>query len=174
MNISFLRHRSGGQIWYWSGYFRFRNALTRVEVGDTRLISTLSAEEILRSAQRGGETVLSLMTLALVSWHFSISLISGVSVETSRLLVLLEALSSGTRNRSLSESLTKGSRGGRVLLCWMQGFSDEWDELGCLRMVKSWRRAGMEATIKPMFCSRLLGWISGVWMHEKIIIREKG
>ncbi len=174
MGILLLRHGSGGQVWYWLGDFRFRNALTRVGIGDTRLISTLSAEEILRSVQRGGETVLSLIILTLVSWHFSVSLISGVSVVSSRLLVLVEVLSSGTRKRSLSERLTKGLRGGRVLLCWMQGVSDEWDEHGCLRMVKSWRRAGMEATIMPMFCSRLLGWISGVWMHETLIRGEKG
>ena len=44
---------------------------TMVEVGDTRLISTVSAEEILRSVQRGGEIVLSLVT---ESWQLSISL----------------------------------------------------------------------------------------------------
>lgn len=40
---------------------------TKVGVGDTRLISTVSAEEILRSVQRGGETMLRLIRLALVS-----------------------------------------------------------------------------------------------------------
>ena len=55
--------------------------------GDTRLISTVSAEDILRSVQRGGEVVLGLARLALLSWQLSISVIFGVGVEKSRLLV---------------------------------------------------------------------------------------
>lgn len=41
---------------------------TMVAVGDTRLISTVSADEILRSAQMGGEIMLSLIKLALEPW----------------------------------------------------------------------------------------------------------
>ena len=71
MSNLLLRHGSGAQIWYRFGgliYILGKNGLTRVGVGDTRLISTFSADEILRSVQRGGETVLSLIRLALVSW----------------------------------------------------------------------------------------------------------
>lgn len=125
---------------------------TTVGVGYTRLISTVSAEEILRSVQRGGETMLSLTRLALLCWQYSMSLSFGLSIGNSRLLVSVEETSSGRRIRSLSESLAKGLRGGRVLL---QKGSEDCDGYKCLQIMRSWRRAGMEATAMPMFCSRL-------------------
>lgn len=124
---------------------------TTVGVGYTRLISTVSAEEILRSVQRGGETMLSLTRLALLCWQYSMSLSFGLSIGNSRLLVSVEETSSGRRIRSLSESLAKGLRGGRVLL---QKGSEDCDGYKCLQIMRSWRRAGMEATAMPMFCSR--------------------
>ena len=92
---------------------------TTVVVGDTRLISTDSAEEILRSVQRGGETTLG---LGLVLWQRSMSLISDIGIGSPlRLLVPSDEPSSGRRIRSLSESWAKEWRGGRVLLLrWLQ------------------------------------------------------
>lgn len=130
--------------------------------GDTRLISTVSAEEILRSIRRGGGAVPGLTRLALLSWQLSISACFGVGVEKSRLVVSAEEASLGRRRmRSLCESPGKALRGGRVLLLWFQTGSDVWDACCFLRMVRNWRRAGKEATAIPMFCSRLQGWISG-------------
>ena len=63
---------------------------TKVGLGDTRLISTVSAKEILRSVQEGREGMPGLMTLTLLSWHFSTSSVFGVGVEYSRLLVSAE------------------------------------------------------------------------------------
>lgn len=129
--------------------------------GDTRLISTVSAAEILRSIQRGREAVPGLTTLALLSWQLSISAVFGVGVAKSRLVVSAEEASLGRRMRSLCESPGKALRGGRVLLLWLQTGSDVWDACCFLRMVRNWRRAGKEATAIPTFCSRLQGWISG-------------
>lgn len=129
--------------------------------GDTRLISTVSAEEILRSIQRGGEAVPGLTRLALLSWQLSISAIFGVGVEKSRLVVSAEEASLGRRMRSLCVSPGKALRGGRVLLLWLQAGSDVRDACCFLRMVRDWRRAGKEATAIPTFCSRLQGCISG-------------
>lgn len=60
---------------------------TKVGVADTRVISTVSAEEILRSAQRGGETMLDLVRLGLGARRLSMSLILGAGDEKPRLLV---------------------------------------------------------------------------------------
>lgn len=124
-----------------------------VWVGETRVISTVSAEEILRSVQMGGEAVPTLIGLLFLSWQNSISSIFGVGIEESRLLV-----SSARRRLSLSGSLAKELRGGRVLLLYgLQRVSELGDGVFFffLWMVRSWRRAGMEATAIPMFCSRL-------------------
>ena len=59
---------------------------TRVGVGHTRLSWTVSATEILRSVQRGGGTMLSLVGLALVSGYLlSKLLVFTLSGESSRL-----------------------------------------------------------------------------------------
>ena len=144
----------------------------KVGGGDVRLISNFPAEEILRSVQGGGETMLSLIRLDLVSRQLSTSLIDGISFGNSRLLVSAEESWLGRRMRSLSESSAKRLGGGRVLLWWwLQRASDERWGYDRLRLVKSWRRAGMEATAIPMFCSRLQGCISGVGRKEGMSIR---
>lgn len=63
---------------------------TKVVVGDTRLIDTFSAEEILRSLQIGGGIMLDLDSFDLLSRQLSTSLVSGFSVENPRLLVSVE------------------------------------------------------------------------------------
>lgn len=68
---------------------------TKVGVGDTRLISTVSADETLRSVQRGGGAMLSLIRLALESWQLSMSLIFGGRVENWALLVSVKEELSG-------------------------------------------------------------------------------
>lgn len=68
---------------------------TMVAVGDTRLISTVSADEILRSVQMGGEVMLSLIRLALESWQLSISGFFGGRDEDWPLLVSVMEISSG-------------------------------------------------------------------------------
>ena len=129
--------------------------------GDTRLISTVSAKEILRSVQKGEEVVPGLTRLALLSWQLSISVVFGVGFEKSRLVVSAEEASLGRRIQLLCESAGKALRGAPVLLLWLQSASDEWDACCFLRMVRNWRSAGKEATAIPTFCSRLQGWISG-------------
>ena len=78
-------------------------------MGDTGLISTFSTEVFLRSGQRGGGTMLSLIRLALVLWQPSISVIFGVGVGNFlQLLISVGKSSSERRTRSLSENLAKG------------------------------------------------------------------
>ena len=84
--------------------------------GDTRLISTVSAKEILRSVQKGGEVVPGLTRLALLSWQLSISVVFGVGFEKSRLVVSAEEASFGRRIQLLCESAGKALRGARGLL----------------------------------------------------------
>lgn len=67
--------------------------------GETRLISTVSAREILRSVQRGrAEVVLGFARLPLLGWGLSKSFRFGVGVP---LLVLGDESSSGRRMQSL-------------------------------------------------------------------------
>ena len=82
---------------------------TSVAIGDTGLISTFSTEVFLRSIQRGGGTMLSLIRLALVLWQPSISIFFGVGVGNSlQLLISVRKSSSERRTTSLSENLAKG------------------------------------------------------------------
>ena len=89
---------------------------TMVGLGDTRLISTVSAEEILRSAQRGEGIMLSLARLGLESWQLSISLFFGGRDEDWPLLLSVKESSLGKYIRSLSESLVKDLGGWRMSL----------------------------------------------------------
>ena len=68
---------------------------TMVVVGDTRLISTVSADEILRSAQMGGEIMLSLIRLAFESRQLSVSVVFGGREEDWPLLVSVKESSLG-------------------------------------------------------------------------------
>ena len=140
---------------------------TKVGVSETRLISTVSATEILRSVQKGCEIVPGFTRLPLLVWQLSMSSIFGVGIESWWLLFSGEALSSGRRIQSLCESLGNLLRWVRALLLCLQRGSDEWDECRFLRMVRSWRRAGMDATAIAIFCSRLQGWIRVVGRNEK-------
>ena len=125
----------------------------KVVVGDTGLISTVSATEMLRSVQRGWDAMLARLSLLL--WFHSISVIFGVGFEGLWLLLLVEASLSGRRMQSLYENLRKLLRWGLAFNSWLQRSPEDRDECCFLRMARSWRRAGMEATAIPMFCSRL-------------------
>ena len=95
------------------------------------------------------------------------SSIFGVGFENWWLLFSGEALLSGRRIQSLCESWGKLVRWARALTLCLQRDSDEWDECCFLRMARSWRRAGMDATTIAIFCSRLQDWIRVVGRNEK-------